>query len=75
MRRDSEGYLVKEITMEDRIRMLNAESAETVQYDELNPDEYYYDSNSAESDVTDDEGDHDVLGTFVLDESEWVDEE
>ncbi|GAA5811468.1 hypothetical protein MFLAVUS_004905 [Mucor flavus] len=75
VRRDSEGYLVKEITMEDRIRMLNAESAETVQYDELNPDEYYYDSNSAESDVTDDEGDHDVLGTFVLDESEWVDEE
>lgn len=55
--------------------MLNAESVETVQYDELNPDEYYYDSNSAESDVTDDEGNHDILETFVLNESEWVDEE
>lgn len=71
VRRDSEGYLVKEITMEDRMKMLNAENLEyerdqleeeahhqfleqqEQQLQELNPEEYYYDSNSVTSDVTD----------------------
>ena len=69
VRRDSEGYLVKEITMEDRMKMLNAdqeaereageEQEQQMTLNELNPDEYYYDSNSVTSDLTDIEGSDD----------------
>lgn len=65
VRRDSEGYLVKEITMEDRMKMLYAENLEEEQaLMELNPDEYYYDSNT--SDLTDYE---------LSDHGEWQDED
>ncbi|KAG2211618.1 hypothetical protein INT47_008715 [Mucor saturninus] len=65
VRRDSEGYLVKEITMEDRMKMLYAENLEEEQIVmELNPEEYYYDSNT--SDITDYE---------LSDRDEWQDED
>jgi hypothetical protein len=83
VRRDSEGYLVKEITMEDRMRMLNAdnieyerEELEKEEYDqlleqqqEINPDEYYYDSNSVTSDVTDYELSEDEDNRLITDNS------
>lgn len=104
IRRDSEGYLVKEITMEDRMKMLNAENLEfekeeaeeyerqqlLVEQQELNPDEYYYDSNSVTSDLTDiDASDDDspmyhnreTVNTEKIqnvdegEDGEWIDEE
>lgn len=70
VRRDSEGYLVKEISMEDRMKMLYSENMEPELEQELdhemNPDEYYYDSNSVTSDVTDYE---------LSDHDEWQDED
>lgn len=72
VRRDSEGYLVKEITMEDRMRMLYAENLEfEEQQEELDPNEYYYDSNSVTSDVTD----YEVSDHEQSDHKEWIDEE
>lgn len=96
VRRDSEGYLVKEITMEDRMKMLYAENAEydreqveeestqqQQQQQEYDPDAYYYDSDSVNSDLSDINDDDDAVneaavnGTasgYVDDDDEWVDE-
>jgi hypothetical protein len=110
VRRDSEGYLVREITMEDRMMMLQSENAEFErdQYEaqehhmlleeqqlmldenseqyleyqeyeqvELDPNDYYYDSNSVTSDLSDEEGEtanNDRLRQ-VQDEDGWVDED
>jgi hypothetical protein len=102
IRRDSEGYLVKEITMEDRMKMLDADNMEferdeleqeeherfLQEQQELNPDEYYYDSNSVTSDITDyddDDDDQAVNNTIINEDTtyivednendEWVNEE
>lgn len=73
MRRDSEGYLVREITMEDRMRMLNGEIDDmefdsnrdpleqeaheqfVQQHQEIDPDDYFYDSASVSDGFTEDE--------------------
>lgn len=94
VRRDSEGYLVREITMEDRMRMLNGEINEDMAFDsnrdpleqeaheqfvsqqhqEIDPDDYYYDSASVSDGFTEDEEQlEEEEGQGKLDE--WVDEE
>lgn len=73
VRRDSEGYLVREITMEDRMRMLNGEIDDmefdsnrdpleqeaheqfVQQHQEIDPDDYFYDSASVSDGFTEDE--------------------
>ncbi|KAG0170300.1 Palmitoyltransferase [Apophysomyces sp. BC1034] len=76
IRRDSEGYLVREITAEDRIRMLQEyETADTDQHAEepyyedeyypMDSDHYFYDSGSCEEYDVDEIDyeleDHDVI--------------
>lgn len=52
VRRDSEGYLVKEITLEDRIEMLQQENC--FEQEEMMESEIQYcDSDSEGSDMTD----------------------
>jgi hypothetical protein len=111
VRRDSEGYLVREITMEDRMRMLQSENAEferdqseaqqehrmvleeqqlklvqdseqSFEYQEyeqteLDPNDYYYDSNSVTSDLSNDEGEivDDYRPRDIQGDDEWVDED
>lgn len=106
VRRDSEGYLVREITMEDRMRMLQSENTEVerdafeieeqhmlleaqqlmpnenneqsfeyqeYEQTELDPNDYYYDSNSVTSDLSGDEDDY--RPREGQEEDEWVDED
>lgn len=52
VRRDSEGYLVKEITLEDRIEMLQQENC-FEQEEVMESEIQYCDSDSEGSDMTD----------------------
>lgn len=86
VRRDSEGYLVKEITMEDRMKMLYAENMEreneqmedsNQSQQEYDPEAYYYDSDSVNSDLTDINDDDDMANGPVTSEptNGYADEE
>lgn len=80
VRRDSEGYLVREITMEDRMRMLNGDDDDDrdpleqeaheqflqENQQEIDPEDYYYDSASVSDGFTDEEE--------LSNNEEWVDE-
>ncbi|KAI8990247.1 DHHC palmitoyltransferase-domain-containing protein [Pilobolus umbonatus] len=70
VRRDSEGYLVKEITMDDRMNMLNQMDTEEGnhdwRFDDADENEYYYDSADEEDEENELDTNYEDYGEYEV---------